>query len=114
MQRGARFVLRRSAPMQRGAHFSLLHVPSRAPCYAQAGRPKHYKTTAFLLILKMKGTLGAATKWIPKSKNCKMYWENDGFSQMPWGLFGVHFGWSFFCLPILGPQDGPPSFLEIL
>ena len=113
MQRGARFVLRRSAPMQRGAHFSILHVPSRAPCCAQAGHPKRYKTNAFLLILKMKGTLGAATTWIRKSKQIKINRKNKCFSQMPWVLFGVHFRWSSFCLPILGPQDGPPSFLEI-
>ena len=102
MQRGARFVLHRSAPMQRGAHFSILHVPSRAPCCAQAGHPKRYKINDLLLILKMKGTLGAATKWIPKIKNCKIYQENDCFSQMPWGLFGVHFGWSVFVSTSLG------------
>ena len=72
MQRGARFVLRRSAPMQRGAIFSILYGTSRAPCYAQTGHPKRYKINVFLLILKMKGTLGAATKWIPKINNCKI------------------------------------------
>ena len=107
MQRGARFILRRSAAMQHGAHFLILHVPSRAQCCAQAGRPKRYKTNVFLLILTMNGAPGAATKWIPKSKNSKINRKNECFSQMPWGLFGVHFGWSFFCLPILGPEDGP-------
>ena len=67
-QRGARFVLRRSTPVQRGARFSILDIPFRAPCWAQAGRPKHDKINAFLLILKMKGAPGAATKWIPKSE----------------------------------------------
>ena len=55
----------------------------------------------------MKGVPAAATKWIRKSKKCKMSKENECFSQMPRGLFGVHFGLSFFCLPILRPQDGP-------
>ena len=73
MERGARFVLHRSAPMQRGAHFLILDVPFCALCWAQAGRPKRYKTNAFLPILKIKGVPGAATQWIPKSKNCKLY-----------------------------------------
>ena len=29
-----------------------------------------YKTNAILLFFKMKGTPGAATKWIPKNNNC--------------------------------------------
>ena len=108
MQRGARFEFGRSAPMQRGAHFSILDIPLRALCWAQARRPKRYKINAFSHILKMKSAPGAATRWNPKSKTCKIYKENQCFSPMPWRLFGVHFGWPFFCLPILGPQDGPP------
>ena len=84
--------------MQRGARFAICDVPSGAPCWAQRGRQKRYKINVFLLILKMKGMPGAATRWIPKGKKCKIYQENECFSQMPWGLFGVHFGWSFFGL----------------
>ena len=66
MQRGARFFFRRSAPMQRDAHFAIFDVPGGAPCWAQRARQKHYEINVFLLILHMKGTLGAATKCIPK------------------------------------------------
>ena len=69
--------------MQRGAHFLILDVPFRAPCWAQARRPKHCKINAFLLILKMKGAPGAATKWNPKTEKCKIYQENECFSQLP-------------------------------
>jgi hypothetical protein len=59
-----------------------------------------------LLILKIMGATGAATTWLPKSKMCEISQENECFVQVPWELFGVHFGWSCFGLPILGPQDG--------
>ena len=85
MQRGARFVLHRSAPMQRGTHFWILDVPFRALCWAQAEHPRRCKITAVLLILKMKGVPEAATKWIQKSNNCKIYKENLCFSRMPRG-----------------------------
>ena len=55
--------------MQRGARFAIFDVLLGAPCWAQRGRQRRYKINVFLLIFKMKGTLGAATKWIPKSKN---------------------------------------------
>ena len=44
----------------------------------------------------MKGALGAATKWIPKSKTCKICPENECFVRLLWELFGVHLGWSLF------------------
>ena len=112
MQRGARFCFRRSAPMQRGAHFAIFDVPFGAPCWAQRGRQKRYKINVFLLIFQMKGTLGAATKCIPKSKICKICPENECFVRLPWELFGVNFGWSYFCLPILGPQGGLAAFVK--
>ena len=37
--------------MQRGARFAFFRVPFGALCWAQRGRQKHCKTTAFLLIL---------------------------------------------------------------
>ena len=43
MQRGARFFFRRSAPMQRGAHFATFDVPGGAPCWAQRARQKRYE-----------------------------------------------------------------------
>ena len=93
--------------------FCNFDVPCDAPCWAQRARQKRCEINAFLMIFQMKGTLGAATTWIRKSKQIKINRKNKCFSQMPWVLFGVHFRWSSFCLPILGPQDGPPSFLEI-
>ena len=48
---------RRSAPMQRGAHFAIFDVPCGAPCWAQRGCQKPYKNNSFLLIFQMKGTL---------------------------------------------------------
>ena len=51
------FFFRRSAPMQRGAHFAFFDVPFGSQCWAQRGRQKIYKINAFLLIFKMKGTL---------------------------------------------------------
>ena len=86
------FFLRRSAPMQRGAHFAIFDVPCGAPCWAQRGRQKRYKSNAFLMIFQMKGTLGAATKWIPKSNKCKISPENKCSVRLPWELFGVHLG----------------------
>ena len=93
MQRGARFFVRRSAPMQRDTHFAILDVPCGAPCWAQRGRQKRYKSNDFFFIVfQMKGTLGAATKCIPKSKHCKIGPENECFVRLPWELFGVHLG----------------------
>ena len=68
MQRGARFVLRRSAPMQRGTHFSVLHVPSRAPCCAQAGHPKRYKTNAFFAYFEDEGHTGSGHHMDPEEQ----------------------------------------------
>ena len=66
------------------------------------------KRNAFLIILHMKGAPGAATKWIPKSKNSKINRKNECFSQMPWALFGVHFGCSFFFVfPSSGLKRAP-------
>ena len=65
--------------MQRGARFAIFDVPFGAPCWAQGGRPKRYKISAFWLILNMKGAPGAATKWIPKSKKYKISKENQCF-----------------------------------
>ena len=57
-----------------------------------------YKTNAKLHILKMKGTPGAATKWIPKNKKCKTNYKIVGAIALGalWcpleliHLFGVH------------------------
>lgn len=109
------FFFRRSAPMQRGAHFAIFDVPCGAPCWAQQGRQKRYKNNAFLTIFQMKGTLGAATKCIPKSKVCKISPENECFVRLPWELFGVHLGWSIFWCAQLGCFNGAPkSFKNML
>ena len=95
--------------MQRGAHFAIFDVPCGAPCWAQQGRQKRYKNNAFLTIFQMKGTLGAATKCIPKSKVCKISSENECFVRLPWELFGVHLGWSIFWCAQLGCFNGAPK-----
>ena len=68
MQRGARLVLRRSAPMQRGANFSILHGPSRAPCYAQAGRPKRYQISVFFTYFENEGHPGSGHQMDPEDQ----------------------------------------------
>ena len=100
------FFFRRSAPMQRGARFVIFDVPFGAPCWAQRGRQKRYKINAFLMIFQMSGTLGAATKCIPKSKNSKICKENKCFVRLPWKLFGVHLGWSLFLYGRRGCSNG--------
>ena len=82
--------------MQRGTHFAILDVPCGAPCWAQRGRQKRYKTNAFFMIFQMKGMLGAATKCIPKSKIYRISPENECFVRLPWELFGVHLGCTIF------------------
>ena len=73
MQRGARSVFCRNVPMQRGARFSLLGYRSMVQHGLNEGVKNIYKTSAILHIFKVKCTPAAATKWIPKSKNCKFY-----------------------------------------
>ena len=80
--------------MQHGARFAIFDVPCGAPCWAQRGRQKTYEIMCFLLIFQMKGTLGAATKRIPKINIRKACPENECFVRLPWDLFGVHLGWS--------------------
>ena len=106
MQRGARSFFCRNAPMQRGAHFLIFDFPFGVLCWAQRGHQKPYKTNAFLIIFRMKGMLGAIATWIPKSKIDKICPENQCFVRLPWELFGLNVGWSYLCLPILGPQGG--------
>ena len=56
------------------------------------------KRNAFLLILEIKDVLEAATRWIPKSKKCKIYRENKVFRKcgetcpVP-SWTGVNLGW---------------------
>ena len=76
--------------MQRGASFAFCHVPFGALCWAHRGREKRYKTIVCLLIVNMKGTLGAATKWIPKIRIRRICAENECFVRLPWELFSVH------------------------
>ena len=78
--------------MQRGAHFAIFDVPCDAPCWAQRARQKRCEINAFLMIFQMKGTLGAATKCIPKINISKIRPENECFVRLPWELFGVHLG----------------------
>jgi hypothetical protein len=112
VQRGTRPFFCQSVPMQRGTRFFIFDVPSGALCWAQRGRRKRCKTNAFLRVFKKKGTLGATTKWILKSKTSKICLENEWFVRLPWELFGIHFGWSCFCLPIVGPQGGLAAFVK--
>ena len=109
MQRETRCSFLRSVLMQRGAHFATFDVPGGAPCWAQRARQKRYEMNGFLMIFHMKGTLGAATKCIPKSKNCKISPENKCSVRLPWELFGVHLGWSIFWCAQIGCFDGPPK-----
>ena len=69
--------------MQRGAHFAIFDVPCGAPCWAQRGRQKRYEINVCLMIFQMKGTLGAATKCIPKIKISKICKENECFQSLP-------------------------------
>ena len=85
MQRGARSFFRRSACMQRGAGFAFVHVPFGALCWAQRGHQKRDKASACLRIFNMKGTLGAATKWIPKTNKCRTCLENMFFCAIALG-----------------------------
>ena len=78
--------------MQRGAHFLIFDFPFGVLCWAQRGRRKRYKTNAFLIIFRMKDTLGAIATWIPKSKIDKICTENQCFVRLPWELFGVQLG----------------------
>ena len=101
--------------MQRGAHFTIFDVPCGAPCWAQRARQKRYEINAFLLIFQMKGTLGAATKCIPKINISKIRPENECFVRLPWELFGVHLGWSIFWCAQLGCSNAArKSFKNIL
>ena len=114
MQRGARSFFCRNAPMQRGAHFLIFDFPFGVLCWAQRGHQKPYKTNAFLIIFRMKGMLGAIATWIPKSKIDKICSENQCFVRLPWELFGLNVGWSYLCLPILGPQGGLAAFVKFV
>ena len=76
MQRGARSVFCRSVPMQRGARFLIFGDRSMVQHGLNEGVKHIYKTNAILHIFKVKCTSGAATKWIPKNKNCKKTFEN--------------------------------------
>ena len=108
------FFFFRNAPMQRGAHFLISDFPFGVLCWAQRGRQKHCKTNVVLIVFRMKGTLGAIATWIPKSKIVKIRSENQCFAWLPWELFGVNVGWSYLCLPILGPQGGLAAFVKFV
>jgi len=96
------FFFRRSALVQHGADFAILYVPCGAPCWAQQGRQKHYKNNVLLLIFQMKGTLGAATKYIPTSKIDQICSEINCFVRLPWKLSVIHLGWYLF---LYAPRD---------
>ena len=76
MQRGARPIFCRSVPMQRGARFLIFGERSMVQNGDDEGVKHIYKTTVILHMFKVKCMLGAATKWIPKSKICKKTLEN--------------------------------------
>ena len=61
-------------------------------CWAQRARQKRYEMNGFLMIFHMKGTLGAATKCIPKINISKTRPEKQCFVRLPWELFGSHLG----------------------
>ena len=48
--------------MQRRARFLILDVPFGVPCCVKSGCQKRYKTNVFIIILKIKGPPGAATR----------------------------------------------------
>ena len=45
--------------MQRGAHFAIFDVPCGAPCWAQRGRQKRYKTNVFFYDFPNEGHAGS-------------------------------------------------------
>ena len=63
--------------MQRGARFLIFGERSMVQHGLNEGVKHIYKTNAILHVLKVKGTPGAATKWIPMSKICKKTFENE-------------------------------------
>ena len=70
MQRGTRPDFCRSVLMQRGARFLIFGVRSMVQHGVDEGVKHICKTNAMMRIFKVKCTLGAATKLIPKSKIC--------------------------------------------
>ena len=69
--------------MQSGDRFfHFFYVPFGALCWVHRGRQKRYKINVCFLIFKMTGTLGAVTKFIPKSKICKICIENKCFVRL--------------------------------
>ena len=72
--------------------FAIFDVPGGAPCWAQRARQKRYEMNGLLMIFHMKGTLGAATKYIPKINISKIHPEKQCFVRLPWELFGIHLG----------------------
>ena len=86
--------------MQRGARCLILGVSVHVQHGPSEGVQNIYKTNAFLLIFKTKGTSGAAAKWMPNNKICKKRLENKCFCAIalgalwhPLGLdhfFGAH------------------------
>ena len=77
MQRGARSVFCRSVLMQRGARFLFFGYRSMVQHGLNEGVKNIYKTNVILYIFKVKGTPGAATKWMPMSEICKKTYENE-------------------------------------
>ena len=97
-------------PMQRGSRFFFLFAEALrcsvalilqflmfvvVPHVGPSERVRNVmKSTSVLMIFHMKGTLGAATKCIPKITISKIRPEKQCFVRLPWELFGVHLGWS--------------------
>ena len=71
--------------MQCGARFSFFGDRSMVQHGLNEGVKHMYKTNAILFLLKMKGTPGAATKWIPKNTISTKSFENECLVRSPWG-----------------------------
>ena len=96
MHRGARFFPVRALPCSVALVLQLLMFLSVPHVGLSEGVRNVVKSVFFFIVFRMKGALGAATKWIPNSKTCKICPDNECFVRLLWELFGVHLGWSLF------------------
>ena len=60
---------RRSAPMQRGAHFVIFDVPCGAPCWAQRGHQKRYEIYVCFNDFPNEGHAGSGHQMHPEDQN---------------------------------------------
>ena len=90
MQRGARFVLLRSVPMQRGARFLILGIPWVVQHGLRQGFRNIYKTNAFCTVLGLEGLLISSDGFKHDDANVKNRCKNCYFCNFLGAPHGVH------------------------